>query len=65
MDDSKIYAALAEMISSAALHTPRGVQLSQPVTPSENRSGGDWKPSKRLAIIGPLTEVAARAAIRA
>lgn len=47
VDESKIYAALAEMISSAAMHTPRGVQLSQPVTPSETRSGGDWKPAKR------------------
>lgn len=60
VDDSKIFAALAEMISSAAMHTPRGVQLSQPVTPPETRGSGDWKPSKRLAVIGPLTQTAAQ-----
>ncbi|MFD4957890.1 hypothetical protein [Microbacterium sp. NPDC058389] len=61
VDDSKIYAALAEMISSAAMHTPRGMQLSHPVTPPETRSGGgNWKPSKRPAIMVPLTEMATR-----
>lgn len=46
--ESKIFGALAEMIASAALHTPRGVQLAQPITPPDARPGEDWKPSKSM-----------------
>lgn len=51
VDDSKIYAALSEMIASAAMLTPRGVQLTQPVTPAETREPVDWKAPKRGALV--------------